>query len=69
MELEITGKKIKDVRYLTKEELARNGWRFPCIVLVLDDGSIIYPSRDEEGKDSGCLFIHDSEGEYSHCLI
>jgi hypothetical protein len=29
--------------------------------LVLDGGSIIYPSQDEEGNGPGCFFAMDKE--------
>lgn len=58
---EIVGKEIVDARKMTEEELEREGWRMPRlqedpVALELDDGTIIYPSRDPEGNGPGSLF-------------
>ena len=31
------------------------GWRYKCIVLTLDDNTLVFPSRDDEGNDAGAL--------------
>lgn len=55
------GRKIVDVRRMTQAEMDREGWqdyhRKPT-VLVLDDGTVLYPSQDEEGNGPGALFGH-----------
>lgn len=56
MELGIKGKKIIDVRQMSDAEMEEEGWDTRAIVLVLDDGTILYPSKDEEGNDAGALF-------------
>ena len=30
-------------------------WSFTCVVLLLDDGTTVYPARDAEGNDAGAL--------------
>ena len=64
------GKKIVSVRNMNLEELAAEGWddlcRCPPIVLMLNDGSIIYASRDEEGNGPGALFATDVSGERTY---
>ena len=52
----LVGREIVSVRYLTEQERADLGFYLRCIVLVLDDGTLVYPSRDDEGNDAGALF-------------
>ena len=60
----LIGRKIIDVRPLSPEEMAREGWKDePPIVLVLDKGELLYPSRDPEGNGPGALFGVGSNGE------
>ena len=53
---------IKSVRYLNQKELDNLGWNTATIVLELDDGSLWFPSRDEEGNDAGALFGQGADG-------
>jgi len=55
---DIEGKKIVALRQMTKAELKREGWENEqgCMCLELEGGSILYPSRDEEGNGAGALF-------------
>ena len=53
---QLLGKKIVEVRYLSQEEADDLGWEERCVVIHLDDGNMIYPSRDDEGNDAGALF-------------
>ena len=60
--MNIEGRKIVSVRPLTKEEYGLEEWYETAICLVLDDGTIIYPSSDEEGNNPGALFgVKDDE--------
>ena len=54
---DIEGKKIVALRKMTKAELKREGWEEEeCMCIELEGGSILYPSRDEEGNGPGALF-------------
>ena len=57
---EIIGQKIVDIRPMTTEEYAEQGWdepRFnPVMVLVLSDGTVLFSSCDYEGNHGGALF-------------
>jgi hypothetical protein len=56
---EIIGRKIVACRHMTQQELLEEGWeagRSMPILLVLDDGMKVYPSRDEEGNGPGAIF-------------
>jgi hypothetical protein len=51
----LLNRKIVNVRYLTDDEMDAFGWRYKCIVLTLDDNTLVFPSRDDEGNDAGAL--------------
>lgn len=57
----LVGRKIVRVRYMTQEECDHLGWTAKGIVIHLDDGNLIYPSRDDEGNDAGALFTNSDE--------
>jgi hypothetical protein len=61
------GLEIVEVRMMTKDELAKEGWdesfgNYP-VMLILEDGGRIYASSDPEGNDVGCLFGMTGKGE------
>lgn len=64
----IVGKKIVEVRPMTNQEMADQYWEEthdgPAAVIVLDDGTLLYPSQDPEGNGPGALFGKDSEGSF-----
>jgi hypothetical protein len=55
----LLGRKIVAVRYMTQKEADSLGWHSRGVVIQLDNGLLIYPSRDDEGNDSGALFTSD----------
>lgn len=61
----VIGKRIIAVRNMTEEEAADEGWTFgrhgAPTVIVLDDGTRVYASRDPEGNGPGALFGADGE--------
>ena len=59
----LKGRTIEDVRYLTDEEMKGMGWHNKSIVIELNDGSLLFPSRDDEGNDAGALFGQTELGE------
>jgi len=58
---ELIGRKIVNVRKLSKDEIELCAWDRTTVVLVLDDGSVLIPSSDEEGNDIGALFYKRKE--------
>ena len=66
--VDIVGRTIEEVRPLTAHELAAEGWadwlESGAPVLVLDDGTRLYPSRDDEGNGPGALFGHDGTNAF-----
>lgn len=53
---QLVGKAIVAVRYLTEEEREDLGWYNRSVVIQLDDGTLIWPSQDDEGNGAGALF-------------
>lgn len=52
----LKGRKIKDVRYMETDEVNGLGWSCGAIVIELDNGTLLYPSCDDEGNNAGALF-------------
>lgn len=54
------GLTVKEVRLLTVEEMDAEGWEdsyhHPCVAIIFNDGSMIYPSCDYEGNGPGAIF-------------
>ena len=59
----LVGRTIKEVRYITGVERDQLGWRSRSLVLLLDDGTYIWPSADDEGNDAGAFFTSNSDLE------
>jgi hypothetical protein len=58
---------------MTQAEMIDEGWDFQLDpitpVIVLDDGTLIYPSRDHEGNGPGALFGKASDGRTVTFLV
>jgi hypothetical protein len=52
----LKGCRIVAIRPMTRAEQKREFWDRPAMVIELNDGSLIYPSQDEEGNGPGTLF-------------
>ncbi len=48
---------------MTKAEQNAQAWYEPAIVIELEDGTILFPSKDEEGNGTGVLFGRERSGE------
>jgi hypothetical protein len=57
----LVGRTIVEIRPMTDRELELEGWdwgRPPVVTaIVLDNGIVLYPSRDEDGNGPGEIFI------------
>jgi hypothetical protein len=53
----LLGRKIVKVRYMSDEEMQDADWHQSCVVLQLDDGTLLWPSSDDEGNGAGALFL------------
>ena len=58
----LVGKKIIGVEWMTDKECEDAGWYKKPICMLLDDGTWIYPSADDEGNDGGALFTTSKVG-------
>lgn len=70
--MDLIGRKIVDVIPLNKAIIEKEDWgnsRHNPICLLLDDGSVIYPSQDEEGNGPGCLFAMDKKLETAYYIF
>ncbi len=52
----LVGRRIVAAEYMTRQEAAGLGWSKRPVVLVLDDGTQVYASSDDEGNNGGALF-------------
>lgn len=52
----LKGRTIKNVRYMEPNESDGLMWHSRSIVLELDNGTLLYPSSDDEGNNAGTLF-------------
>lgn len=70
---DLIGKKIVALRQLTKSEMDDEGWdeqyAAEVVALVLDNGTLIYASRDEEGNRPGELFTREKDGKINMLFV
>lgn len=59
----LKGRTIIGCRYLSKKEAEGMGWYRRSVVMVLDDGTLIFSSKDDEGSDAGAMFGNGPNGE------
>lgn len=64
----IKGQKIIDVREQTEEEMEELGWYKPAVVIVLENGTELFASKDDEGNDSGVIFTKHANGDEGYLL-
>lgn len=65
----IVGQKIVQIRAMTKEEIEREGWdglmgHTDPAVLVLEDGTTLFPGMDSEGNGPGCFYGHKGKTSF-----
>ena len=59
----LVGKRVVDVRYLSISESREFRWHCRPLVLQFDDGSVVFPSRDDGGHDGGALLGQSRDRE------
>ena len=52
---QLVGRKIVEVRWMTKEEADESYWDYQPVLLILDDGTALCPMSDDEGNNAGAL--------------
>jgi hypothetical protein len=62
--MSLIGRTITKIRPMTTGELSAEGWDIGdnCSAIEFDDGTVLYPSRDEEGNGPGAFFGVDKNG-------
>jgi hypothetical protein len=60
----LPGRTIRAVRPMTPAECAAEGWEHPALALILDNGTVLYPSRDDEGNGPGAFFGATADGRH-----
>lgn len=61
----LVGRRIVAVRWQDPQEAMNCGFSSTPIVLQLDDGTLLYPMRDDEGNDAGALAVQNPDGSPS----
>jgi hypothetical protein len=51
------GRTIVGIRTMTQAELDGRMWCKQCLVIMLDDGSTLYPQSDAEGNGPGVMIL------------
>lgn len=51
----LVGRTIKAASYMTAEEQEDSGYYKKALVIQLDNGMLLWPSRDDEGNDAGAI--------------
>ena len=64
----LKGRTISEIRYMNDNEREMLGWTKKSIIIILDDGTAIYPSRDDEGNDAGALFVDNLQNNISETI-
>ena len=60
----LLGKKIVKVEYFSNKEAEECMWYSRPLCFQLNDGTWVYPMRDDEGNDGGAMsYINDTESE------
>jgi hypothetical protein len=54
------GKRIVKIEYMSLKEARDFGWDKRPIVIMLEDGTEIYPQMDDEGNNGGVLAVYNS---------
>jgi hypothetical protein len=59
----LKGKTVQMVRYMSKEEAEDMGWYSRPVVIQFTDGTLMFPSADDEGNDGGAFFGQSPSGK------
>ena len=52
---QLVGRKIVEVRWMTKEEADESYWDYQPVLLILDDGTALCPMDSDEGNEAGSI--------------
>ena len=65
---EILGQRIVRIRYMTKVEAEQWGWYSCPLVMQLENGTWLIPSKDDENNDGGALSLLNNDRELEETL-
>ena len=65
---EILGQRIVRVRYMTKVEAEQWGWYSCPLVMQLENGTWLIPSKDDENNDGGAISLVNPNRELEETL-
>ena len=51
----LLGQKVKEIRWLTKEEADESGWYYQPIQITFENGVMLAPMSDDEGNEAGAM--------------
>jgi hypothetical protein len=57
----LVGRTIVAARYMDADEAAQSDWGRRAVVLVLDNGALVFPQSDDEGNDAGALYVQGKD--------
>lgn len=63
----LLGRKIIGVSYMNNDEQEATGFFHKALVIQLDNGTLLYPSADDEGNDAGAIH-YQKEGDDDYIL-
>lgn len=61
----LVGKTIVSAHYMTDEEkeaLGLGHWYRINVIITFDDGTVMFPSQDDEMNGSGVLYAYEADG-------
>ena len=64
----LVGKKIVRVEYMSVEDREIALWYDRPLMIYLDDGSLLIPMKDDEGKDGGSLHYHNQKEQVTDTI-
>lgn len=59
----LVGRTVVSVDYLSRNDCTCVGWHESSVLIVFDDGTVVFPSQDDEGNGAGALFGQAPEGD------
>jgi hypothetical protein len=61
---ELIGKKIVEVRHMSREEADTWGWYYRPVIISFEDGTTLVPTRDDEQNDGGAMiYLAGNDGD------
>ena len=65
----LKGRTIVGCRYLSKTECQGLDWYKRPIVMILDNGTFVFPTMDDEGNNGGALFGQSDDEEMTFPVL